>query len=82
MHCGRENLVVGFARLNGWVVGIVANQPMVLAGCIDINASIKVSHFIRVCDAYNIPLSPCKMCPVFCPEKTRNMAASSAMVRA
>jgi methylmalonyl-CoA decarboxylase subunit alpha len=64
-----ENLVVGFARLNGWVVGIVANQPMVLAGCIDINASIKVSHFIRVCDAYNIPLVTLQDVPGFLPGK-------------
>ncbi|MCA9945926.1 MAG: methylmalonyl-CoA carboxyltransferase, partial [Anaerolineales bacterium] len=42
-----ENMVVGFARLNGYVVGIVANQPMVLAGCVDIKASIKATHFIR-----------------------------------
>ena len=64
-----ENLVVGFARLNGWVVGIVANQPMVLAGCIDINASIKASHFIRVCDAYNIPIITLQDVPGFLPGK-------------
>jgi propionyl-CoA carboxylase beta chain len=64
-----ENLVVGFARLNGWVVGIVANQPMVLAGCIDINASVKASHFIRVCDAYNIPLITLQDVPGFLPGK-------------
>ena len=49
-------MVVGFARLNGYVVGIVANQPMVLAGCIDIKAAIKATHFIRICDAYNVPI--------------------------
>jgi acetyl-CoA carboxylase carboxyltransferase component len=64
-----ENLVVGFARLNGWVVGIVANQPMVLAGCIDINASVKASHFIRVCDAYNIPIITLQDVPGFLPGK-------------
>ena len=64
-----ENIVVGFARLNGWVVGIVANQPMVLAGCIDINASVKASHFIRVCDAYNIPLITLQDVPGFLPGK-------------
>lgn len=64
-----ENLVVGFARLNGWVVGIVANQPMVLAGCIDINASIKASHFIRICDAYNIPIITLQDVPGFLPGK-------------
>lgn len=63
------NIVVGFARLNGWVVGIVANQPMVLAGCIDIKASIKAAHFIRVCDAYNIPIITLQDVPGFLPGK-------------
>ena len=62
-----ENLVVGFARLNGWVVGIVANQPMVLAGTIDIKASIKAAHFIRICDAYNIPIVTLQDVPGFLP---------------
>lgn len=64
-----ENMVVGFARLNGWVVGLVANQPMVLAGCIDINASLKASHFIRICDAYNIPIITLQDVPGFLPGK-------------
>ncbi len=64
-----ENLVVGFARLNGWVIGIVANQPMVLAGCIDINASVKAAHFIRICDAYNIPILTLQDVPGFLPGK-------------
>ncbi|KPJ83218.1 MAG: methylmalonyl-CoA carboxyltransferase [Spirochaetes bacterium DG_61] len=51
-----ENLIVGFARLNGRAVGIIANQPQFLAGCLDINASDKASRFIRTCDAFNIPL--------------------------
>jgi len=50
------NLVVGFARLDGGSVGIVANQPAVLAGCLDINASVKGARFVRFCDAFNIPL--------------------------
>ena len=50
------NIVVGFARLGGYAVGIVANQPMVLAGVLDINASEKAARFIRTCDAFNIPL--------------------------
>lgn len=50
------NIVVGFGRLNGRSVGIVANQPMVKAGCLDINASDKASRFIRFCDAFNIPI--------------------------
>jgi propionyl-CoA carboxylase beta chain len=63
------NMVVGFARLNGWVVGLVANQPMVLAGCLDIKASIKAAHFIRLCDAYNIPLLTLQDVPGFLPGK-------------
>jgi acetyl-CoA carboxylase carboxyltransferase component len=51
-----ENLIVAFARLNGRVVGILANQPQFLAGCLDIDASDKASRFIRTCDAFNIPL--------------------------
>ncbi|HEU5102536.1 MAG TPA: acyl-CoA carboxylase subunit beta [Roseiflexaceae bacterium] len=62
-----ENLVVGFARLNGWVVGIVANQPMVLAGTIDIKASIKAAHFIRLCDSYNVPIITLQDVPGFLP---------------
>lgn len=62
-----ENMVVGFARLNGYVVGIVANQPMVLAGCIDIKASIKTTHFIRICDAYNVPIITLQDVPGFLP---------------
>lgn len=50
------NVVVGFARLNGNAVGIVANQPKVLAGCLDINSSDKISRFVRFCDSFNIPL--------------------------
>ena len=62
-----ENIVVGFARLNGWVVGIVANQPRVLAGTIDIKASIKAAHFIRMCDAFNIPIITLQDVPGFLP---------------
>ena len=51
-----ENIVVGFARLNGRSVGIIANQPMYLAGALDINSSNKAARFIRFCDAYSIPL--------------------------
>ncbi len=62
-----ENMVVGFARMNGWVVGIIANQPMVLAGTIDIKASIKTAHFIRICDAYNVPIITLQDVPGFLP---------------
>jgi propionyl-CoA carboxylase beta chain len=51
-----KNIIIGFARLNGKVVGIVANQPAYLAGALDINASIKGARFIRFCDCFNIPL--------------------------
>src|SRR5437588_13040129 len=51
-----KNLVVGFARLNGRSVGIVANQPAFLDGVLDINASVKGARFVRICDAFNIPL--------------------------
>jgi acetyl-CoA carboxylase carboxyltransferase component len=51
-----QNAVVGFARLNNNVVGIVANQPQVLAGCLDINSSDKISRFVRLCDSFNIPI--------------------------
>jgi acetyl-CoA carboxylase carboxyltransferase component len=50
------NAIVGFARLHGQVVGVIAQQPMVLAGVIDINASDKIARFVRFCDAFNIPL--------------------------
>jgi len=51
-----QNIVVGFARLNGRPIGIIANQPLVLAGCLDINSSDKATRFIRFCDSFNIPL--------------------------
>ena len=50
------NAVVGIARLNGNVIGIVANQPKVLAGCLDINSSDKIARFVRFCDCFNIPI--------------------------
>ncbi|MCD6409333.1 MAG: acyl-CoA carboxylase subunit beta [Candidatus Verstraetearchaeota archaeon] len=50
------NAIVGFARLNGRVVGIVANQPMIYAGCLDIDSSDKIARFVRFCDCFNIPL--------------------------
>ncbi len=51
-----KNLITGFARLGGSVVGIVGNQPKELAGCLDINASVKGARFVRFCDAFNIPV--------------------------
>lgn len=51
-----QNMIVGFARLGGETVGIVGNQPRMLAGCIDVNASWKAARFVRFCDCYNIPI--------------------------
>ena len=62
-----KNMIVGFSRMGGKVVGIVANQPMVYAGCIDVNASDKSSRFIRTCDAFNIPLITLVDVPGFLP---------------
>jgi len=62
-----KNLVVGFARLGGQSVGIVANQPAVLAGCLDINASVKGARFVRFCDAFNVPLITLEDVPGFLP---------------
>jgi propionyl-CoA carboxylase beta chain len=62
-----QNIVIGFARLNGKSVAIVANQPNVLAGCLDINASIKAARFVRFCDAFNIPLITLVDVPGFLP---------------
>ena len=62
-----ENIIVGFARLGGRSIGIVANQPMVLAGCLDVNSSIKGARFVRFCDAFNIPLLVLEDVPGFLP---------------
>jgi len=61
------NIIIGFGRMEGSTVGIVANQPMVLAGCLDINASIKAARFIRFCDAFNIPIMTFIDVPGFLP---------------
>lgn len=62
-----ENIICGFARLAGMSVGIVANQPQVLAGVLDINASVKSARFVRFCDAFNIPLLVLVDVPGFLP---------------
>ncbi len=62
-----QNIVVGFARMNGQSIGMVANQPKVLAGVLDIKASIKAARFIRFCDAFNIPLVVLEDVPGFLP---------------
>ena len=61
------NIVVGFARLDGYTVGVVANQPAVLAGTLDIDASVKAARFVRFCDAFNIPLVTLVDVPGFLP---------------
>jgi acetyl-CoA carboxylase carboxyltransferase component len=67
-----DNIVVGFARLGGKPVGIVANQPAVLAGVLDINASSKAARFIRFCDCFNIPIVTFVDVPASCPASDRN----------
>lgn len=62
-----QNIVIGFARFNGRSVGIVANQPQVLAGCLNIRASVKAARFVRFCDAFNIPLVTFVDVPGFLP---------------
>jgi propionyl-CoA carboxylase beta chain len=62
-----KNMIVGFARMDGRTVGIVANQPKVAAGCLDINSSVKGARFVRFCDAFNIPLITFVDVPGFLP---------------
>lgn len=62
-----QNIVVGFARLAGRVIGIVGNQPNVLAGCLDIDASVKAGRFVRFCDCFNIPILTFEDVPGFLP---------------
>ena len=62
-----KNIVIGFARMNGQTVGIVANQPKVLAGCLDINSSVKAARFVRFCDCFNIPIITYVDVPGFLP---------------
>jgi len=64
-----KNAIICFARLNGRTVGVIANQPMQLAGCLDVNASDKITRFIRFCDAFNIPLLTIADVPGYLPGK-------------
>src|SRR5204863_9596892 len=66
-----KNLIIGFARLDGRPVGVVANQPAYLAGCLDIAGSIKGARFVRFCDAFNIPLVTFVDVPGFLPGATQ-----------
>jgi propionyl-CoA carboxylase beta chain len=61
------NIIIGFARMDGSTVGVVANQPMVLAGCLDIASSIKAARFVRFCDCFNIPIITFVDVPGFLP---------------
>jgi propionyl-CoA carboxylase beta chain len=62
-----RNILVGFARLGGHALGVIGNQPAVLAGCLDIDASKKAARFIRFCDAFNLPLLTFEDVPGFLP---------------
>ncbi len=62
-----RNILIGFARMNGQTIGIVANQPLVLAGCLDIKSSTKAARFVRFCDAFNIPVVTFVDVPGFMP---------------
>ena len=66
-----KNIVIGFGRMEGQTVGIVANQPLVLAGCLDIKSSIKAARFVRFCDAFNIPVLTFVDVPGFLPGTTQ-----------
>ena len=75
------NIVVGFGRLGGHTIGIVANQPKVLAGCLDIDASVKAARFVRFCDAFNVPLLTFVDVPGFLPEPVKSGEGLFAMVQ-
>jgi propionyl-CoA carboxylase beta chain len=62
-----KNILIGFGRVEGQTIGVVANQPLVLAGCLDIKASIKAARFVRFCDAFNIPVVTLVDVPGFMP---------------
>ncbi|MBY0468054.1 MAG: acyl-CoA carboxylase subunit beta, partial [Burkholderiaceae bacterium] len=62
-----KNIIIGFVRMEGQTVGVVANQPLVLAGCLDIKSSIKAARFVRFCDAFNIPVLTFVDVPGFIP---------------
>jgi propionyl-CoA carboxylase beta chain len=62
-----KNIVIGFGRIDGQSVGIVANQPLVLAGCLDIKSAIKAARFVRFCDSFNIPVITFVDVPGFMP---------------
>jgi acetyl-CoA carboxylase carboxyltransferase component len=68
VHAGyAQNALVGFARLDGYPVGLVANQPLFLAGVLDIDSSDKIARFVRFCDAFNLPVITFVVCPGYMP---------------
>ena len=69
------NIVIGFARMEGRTIGVVANQPMVLAGCLDIDSSRKGARFVRFCDCFNIPIITFVDVPGFLPGTTQEHGA-------
>ena len=76
------NIIVGFARLGGRSVGIVAQQPAVLAGALDIDASTKAARFVRTCDCFNVPLGDLRRrARDSCPASARSTAGSSGTAR-
>ena len=62
-----KNIITGFGEVEGRVVGVVANQPQVLAGCLDIDASVKAARFVRFCDSFQIPMVTFTDVPGFLP---------------
>lgn len=68
-----QNIITGLARMNGQTIGIVANQPMVLAGCLDIDSSRKAARFVRFCDCFNIPIVTFVDVPGFLPGTTQEL---------
>jgi propionyl-CoA carboxylase beta chain len=67
-------MLIGFARLSGYSVGVVANQPAFLAGCLDIDSSVKAARFVRFCDAFNIPIVTFVDVPGFLPGTSQEFA--------
>ena len=76
-----RNVVVGFARLGGFPVGVIANNPIVLAGVLDIDASRKAARFVRTCNAFGIPIITLVDVPGFLPGKNRSIMELSITVQ-
>lgn len=75
-----KNIIVGFGRMEGRTVGVVANQPLYLAGCLDIDSSVKAARFVRFCDAFNIPLLTFVDVPGFLPGTDQEHGGSCCRV--